>query len=193
MSFKEIKIPYGSRVYGTNDEKSDYDYIIITENRTEQVLTPNESINYISKSDFQKQLIKHEISALEGYFWMEQNNIFHPFQFELNKQQLRKSLSAKASNSFVKFKKKISLENEDNYIGLKSLFHSIRIPTFGVDIVEGLVNFQNSFLIKLWSEMKKDAEETNYNLDFLIEKYKPIYNKQMSAFRKVAPKEPQEK
>jgi hypothetical protein len=66
-------------------------------------------------------------------------------EFELDLFSLRKKISAICNNSWVKASKKLNLVEEDDYTGLKSLFHSFRILSFGIDLAKD--NKINSFFI----------------------------------------------
>lgn len=79
------------------------------------------------------------------------------------------------------------MENEDTYIGFKSLFHSLRIINFGIQLCKNNeIDFESQK--ELWNEI---YEEYIYKKDweYLKNKYKPIYNSLMSEFRLLAPKE----
>ena len=183
---------YGSRVYGTAIETSDWDFVVINNNGFDFLFeSDNVDIHYISIETYNNKLKEHDIMALETYY----QNIYgepikeYEIEFKLDLQKLRKSVSSVCNNSFVKFKKKLILENEDNYIGIKSLYHSIRIAELGTKIAIG-----DHTMLKpssyLWTTIKEDAEECNYDWETLNKKYKPIFNEEMSEFRKVAPKFP---
>ena len=105
-----LLIPYGSRVYGTYSDKSDYDYIaIIPKHYNELTGTEwyknNINIHIFNEYDFQKQLNVHKIHTLEGYF--NSSECQTRFSFQLDKSLLRHELSQKSSHSFVKAKKKL--------------------------------------------------------------------------------------
>lgn len=130
----------------------------------------------------------HHITALECYF-LPQIHTYHcdqTFDFKLNLQQLRKSISEKASHSWVKAKKKFEIEDDRKiYIGKKSLFHSMRIIDFGIQIARyGKIEYYNSG-VDLWLRIKDIQSEKwkDYEAEF-----KPLFNEMMSEFRKWAPK-----
>ena len=187
--------PYGSRIYGTNSQESDFDYIYVVDDKSVEELDDQyvfhsdyDPVNYVFHSDydpvnkvyvdyfheinisiygktkFQQMCDDHHISALECIFLpdnMIKNQITdHKFKFELNLQQLRKSISEKASHSWVKAKKKFEVESDRNiYIGKKSLFHSIRIIDFGIQIARyGKIEYYNSG-VDLWLRIKDIQSE----------------------------------
>jgi predicted nucleotidyltransferase len=176
--------PYGSRVYGTANDKSDYDFIVVhnTDFPTQEIVCGNMNIHFYDVATFQKALDDHENWAIECYFLPKDKIIqdTNMFSFTLDKSKLRTNFSAKASNSFVKCKKKFI--DGELYIGQKSLFHSLRIISFGIHLAtEGKLYYDtaNGFYDEI---LKYD------NWEALKEKYQPIYNKLSSEFRIVAPK-----
>lgn len=182
-------VPYGSRVYGTHKENSDYDYLaIIPENRRADTGTEfwhnNVNVHIYNRRDFQNQLDRHKIHCLEAYF-LPGSDVPSQFKFELNLVKLRHVLAHKSSHSFVKAKKKIDVEH-DYYIGWKSLFHSLRILDFGIQIAEQGSIVDYSSMNDVWVEIINNPE---YTWDFYKEKYQPVYNDLASKFRKLAPKE----
>ena len=188
---------YGSRVYGTYSKDSDFDYIYVFDDDKAEKLDDQyvfngkntvENISVYGITKFQQMLNDHHISALECYFVPQEHfTSYHQFDFKLNLQQLRKSISEKASHSWVKAKKKLEVEDSRNiYVGKKSLFHSIRIIEFGIQIARyGKIEYYNSG-VDLWLRIK-DIESQNWK-DY-EEEFKPIFNEMMSEFRKWAPKE----
>lgn len=184
--------PYGSRVYGTNSEKSDYDFIIISNKSVKEfALSSNDNkinVHLYSVSDFQEQLNNHKISAMECFFLpkdklLKSSNLF---KFKLNKNLLRSVISEKASHSWVKAKKKLEVEKDkDVYIAKKSLFHSLRIIDFGTQIAKDGKIIDYSSSNNIWDEIKDDGID---DWDFYKEKYQDIFNSRMTEFRKLAPK-----
>ena len=183
-----LLVDYGSRVYGTHTDKSDYDYLAIIPASYKQLTgtewyRDNINIHIFNEYDFQKQLNLHKIHTLEGYFYSEECH--NKFDFSLDKSMLRHELSQKSSHSFVKAKKKITIEY-DYYIGWKSLFHSLRILIFGIQIATKGKIYDFSEANHYWTEI---LEAQEYNWDYFKTKYQPIYNDLASQFRLVAPKD----
>lgn len=125
--------PFGSKVYGTITEQSDDDYVVVVKGDKELdygIHTESVNIHVYSEASFQKLLEAHDIVALECIFSKE-----NEYEFTLDLEKLRRSVSSVASNSFVKCKKKLVPGPDYNpYIGKKSLFHSMRILNFGIQI-----------------------------------------------------------
>ena len=182
---------YGSRVYGSITDKSDFDYIVIKKSgprEEKSVERERVNINVISEEDFRKDLDAHEISALECWF-IKAYDILKgdiDINFVLDKVKLRHSISEKASHSFVKAKKKFVVPEDKNiYAGKKSLFHSLRIIDFGIQIASShSINFGSANHIH-----KEIMDNSSENWEDYQDKYKPLYNSMMSSFRLLAPKE----
>lgn len=131
---------YGSRVYGTATKSSDYDYIFVVKKRdNEQFSDRLININFFTDEGHQQRLDEHEISALECQYlspeFILKETKKYTFKFDIAK--LRHSLSRKSSNSWVKCKKKLTVEKDyDLNLGRKSMFHSFRIIDYGLQIAE---------------------------------------------------------
>lgn len=174
---------YGSRLYGCATEKSDHDYVIIVDYDGDlhyNLELPKTDACVYSEFTFIKMIRNHDIVALECIF----QNPKDPYAklLELDLDKLRRSISSKASHSFVKAKKKIL--QGDYHVGKKSLFHSLRILNFGMQIAKygKIVNYSsaNSFCKLI----------LNYHTtDWIMHEYrfKPIYNGKKSIFKKLAP------
>lgn len=175
---------YGSSVYGCTSSKSDSDFIVIVESDNDELYySVNEDeadFTVYSKSKFIKRIHDMHISALECIFQSDDDPFLKHFKLDLEK--LRREISGVSSNSFVKCKKK--LKDGEDYIGRKSMFHSIRILMFGIQIAKfgRIVDYSqaNQFLPAIM-EMK-DWEEIKYIMQ-------PIYNGLKSDFKKLAPLE----
>lgn len=189
---------YGSRVYGSNDNESDYDYIVIVSDDCdveEQMKMDDGDISFYTHSQFKKLLETHEISALEClwetyyvYSTDYQSMYRDFFNTIFNRTTLRKSISAKANNAWAKFHKKLTVEKDYNYrIGIKSLFHSIRLYIFGWQIATRGYIYDFSMANDIWKEIQSYPQDTSF--EDLKEIFKPIYNKWHSLFVQAAPKE----
>lgn len=203
----KIVFMYGSHVYGTNNNKSDEDFLIIGGYEPLEYLENNQSIRIFPLQDFIIFLEMHEPIAFECISILKMNNekyvrvldtkfsnILKRFYEEtFNIIKLRKAFSQKASNSFVKAKKKILLEDEDYYIGMKSLFHSIRIFDFGIQIAKNHFIEDFSAANYVWNEILKEEEKfksitSEDEYKELIEPWKKLYNEKHSEFKSVTSK-----
>lgn len=182
---------YGSHVYQTATEKSDTDFIIVLKEKN-NLLAVNEiikhaDVNIYEKLEFEKLIEEHEISVLEclflkpQYIWKESNK----WDFNLSLPQLRKACSAKSSNSWVKAKKKLIVDEDYNlYIGQKSAWHAIRILEFGRQIattgkIDDFTAVNHLYLPIL-------ACPDWLTID---SKFRQVYNSTSTNFKLVAPKE----
>jgi predicted nucleotidyltransferase len=205
--FKEIDIDkvinvyfYGSHVYGCETEKSDYDYIIVYDQEIDEVDTIETKMcdlvlnaSLYSPRKFQEMINLHRIDALECLFLREDWKYeTMKFDFNLDLEQLRRTISAISSNSWVKTKKKIN--QGDNYIGKKSLFHSLRIADYGIQVAkEGkIVSYTKPYSDILDYETFKELllEIMCFETwEELKEKYQNTANNLRTKFREVAPLE----
>jgi hypothetical protein len=187
--------PYGSRVYGVADEQSDTDMILVSEFSHEQETQYNwfgTDITVWSAAEFQRLLDIHEPSALECYFLPDEMAIRSMgFMFRLDLEKLRRAFSEKSSNSWVKAKKKIEVHGEWR-IGLKSLFHSMRLLEFGIQIAkEGRITDYGA-ANNYWRDIRRQqlglADFNNFtSWQDYKEYWQPKYNKLRSDFRVAAP------
>lgn len=182
---------FGSRVYGTYDENSDYDFYVISDDVVKSFEYKTDDLNaHVYNTDQFNQLLgSHHIGAMECFFApieFKFNCNEDDFIFDLDLVKLRHSISQVCSNSFVKAKKKFEVENEP-YIAKKSLFHSIRIAKFGTQIAKHgkIVEFSNAKLLDMYKDIM-ECKHTDW--EFYKNKYKPIFNHYMSEFRKETPK-----
>lgn len=180
---------YGSSTYGTQTDTSDSDFVIIVDMKDDYIQYESDNVDmHILSIDYYKKLLNdHDIMSLEVYFNPYPIKSFET-DFELDKVKLRHKISSVISNSWVKAKKKVTLENEDSYIGIKSCFHAIRIARMGTLIATKDKNIFPSSNITLWFNMLSDAIKCNYEWDLFSKIYKPVFNKAKTEFKKVAPK-----
>lgn len=180
---------YGSFVYGTFvDGTSDYDYIVIVPDTMsdldeQQFEYNNCQYTVHTARNWQEMLDRCDVDAIETYFLPEQFIVKETVVFiaDITKEKIRNSFSHVASNSFVKCKKKLEVEESyDPKTGKKSLWHSLRIVDFGIQILQNdkIVDYSN--MNYLYDEIVK-SEETNW--EHFKTKYKPIYNALKTKFR----------
>lgn len=184
------KYPFGSRVYGSHKKDSDFDYIAVIDDY-HQNLDINTQI--YTTNDFQVALDNHDIPALECYFLPEnmviKNN--HKFSFTLDKFKLRRSVSTIASNSFVKGKKKLTVAGDyDKKLAIKSVFHSLRILDFGIQIASNgkIIDYSSSNWILDDLISMTNNLESNSAWKAIEDKYKKIYNDRATKFKSLCPK-----
>lgn len=203
-------LPYGSRVYGTHSKNSDWDSIKVVQGLDIEIESygtsefsepgiPSEFNQRIMSIDkFQKKLDEHDVVALEAYFGVVDVNALQNIDvaFTLDLQLLRHSFSQKSSNSWVKAKKILEVEvpkygpNEwarfnEIHRAKKSLFHSLRIIRFGIQIASNgkIVDF--SECNDIHTNIMQDQSIIWSHYDDL---YRSTKNDYMTEFRELAPK-----
>lgn len=185
--------PYGSRVYGTAHEHSDWDYIAIDQTgRVDEMIRGQINLKIMTPEHFQSMLDEHHVTVLECLYLpasMIEIKPAKPWLFKLSKEKLRHSFMEKVSKDWVKAKKKFVSPYEhaedEMYRGKKSLYHSFRILSYGIQIAKfgKIVAYDemNSVYNKIMSN--PSTVWTDYE-----DEWKAYYNSLCSEFRKVAPK-----
>jgi len=133
---------YGSRIYGTSNEDSDYDIILIGASLLEhseknlKIDGKRLNVHIITPDVFKRGLENHDIMNLECYFSPDWARLQEKEQlkFVLNKKKLAKNIIAQSFNSWQGGKHR--LNEGDNYRGLKSIFHSLKMLMFAIQILE---------------------------------------------------------
>lgn len=187
---------YGSRVYKTNTEISDRDVVVVLKNHQNDLLTSKliEQLSKIfdvtaySEEQFLEKVNLHDIDALECMYLPNDSvykNELIGFNIPIHLPTLRHSVSQKASNSWVKAKKKFSVEADfDPYIGKKSAWHSIRILDFGTQIATNQKIINYTSVNHLYQPIMNCQTWEELELNF-----KKVHNEYASKFRLHAPKE----
>ena len=178
---------FGSRVYGTSGYSSDWDFIMIANNAVsnQEIRSGDFNIHVIVPDEFEKMLKAHHPGAIECFYAPQEFRLLETitFNFKISIPSLRHSFSHVSSNSWVKCKKK--LEQNDYYIGVKSLFHSLRIPMFGIQIAkEGYIS-DFSCANKIYDII---FSRNDWPWEELDEKFRPLKNQILTDFRKVTQK-----
>jgi hypothetical protein len=175
---------FGSRVYGTASHGSDWDIVLIANAPSYEVEVKSGDLNiHIVTPDVALKYAKdNHIKAIECLCAPEWAKIIDfDFNFVYNEKSFRHNISHTVSNSWVKAKKKLA--QGDYYIGLKSLFHSLRIVDFGTQFASNRsIDFSSSN--DLWYQMN----ERQYNWQELSLMYKELINKRLTEFRKLVSK-----
>ena len=186
--------PYGSRVYGTHGHSSDHDYIVVYDFDYNDVVNKDSqqydsydksiSVHTYHEQTWNRHLDDQKIFAVECHSLMP----MEMFSFQCRHDLLRKEISSKASNSWVKCKKKLTVETGEEHIGIKSLFHSFRIPMFGIQVAQQgrIVDF--TVANDLWFNEFEPMLHNIPTWDIIKEEYQPRHNALMSEFRKYAEK-----
>lgn len=183
---------YGSRVYQSHTENSDYDYIIVVKEHFD-----SKDIDYhiYTEESFKMAIYEHDISALECLFLKDEfilkNTVDFKSEFKLNKEKLRTSISTIVNNSYVKCKKKLIVAGDyDLNCGIKSFYHSFRILNYGVQIALKGYIYDYACCNWLLNELRTLSKQYQRNeLWNIIEtRYKEIHKNKKSAFKELCPK-----
>jgi len=200
MQHTKLLFKYGSIVYGTTTERSDEDVVCIVDDEIDlseytngifEHHTGNVDWQFINERRWIEMIKAHHIVWLECYgLPKEKVLIGDPYDymkyFKLDRWTLRKVISQISSNAWAKAGKKMTVEKDfDLYRGQKSLFHSLRILMFGIQIA--------------WKGRITDYTEANWLWDEIYamgdcgwlvyaEKYKALSNKLHSDFVALCPK-----
>lgn len=186
---------FGSFVYDTYDDHSDFDYIIIVNKlplsgNKFTSLSGQTNLNILNVQQFQNQLESHDISALECMSLTKEFILKETikFDFVLNKETLRKSISMITENSWQKAKKKLIVVGDyDRRIALKSAYHAIRIRAFAIQLVQQgtIYDFKEyNYVIKDLLTLKGDYVEL---WDLVSSKYLETFNSLGKMFRELCP------
>lgn len=201
-----LSFMYGSYVYGTNNEKSDKDIIVIVDDDLKletyegieeiHVFPDDEekSIDFqiINNNTFKKMLYNHHIIALESLFMksdmydnFEKFNSLYANYFILDKWKLRKVVSSIVNNSYAKCHKKLIIKKDyDLYRAQKSIFHCIRLYMFAIQIAETGKIYDYAEANPYWVKIQMIGN----NWDEYKSKFKPILNSLRSKLVKLCPK-----
>lgn len=182
--------PHGSMVYGTYTEsQSDKDFIVVVPEYLnidkQQWECDDEQYNIYSVSTWRAKLNRHDIDALECHFLPHYMIVKELMMFDLTIKTalVRESISKTASNSWVKCKKKLTVQKDfAPRVGKKSLWHALRILSFGTQIMVykriidyGSCNFCYNEIVNC------PIDNWGYYKEF----YQPIYNAMKSEFKEV--------
>ena len=177
---------FGSRVYSTHSESSDWDIIMVANNSVEaiELKLDKYNIHIYTPDKFKEDLEWHRINNLECIYaptWakLQENTTYN---LDINFPKLRHATSHISSNSWVKCKKK--LEIGDYHTGIKSIFHSLRIPMFATQVAtKGTIyDFEVANLIweklisKEWTWEELDNEFREMRNDILTD-FRKVYEK----------------
>lgn len=191
----------GSVLYGTFEVGlSDYDWLIVVDDCFTPFLEKfpkgiyqdvqyNNDYEFIAESNFIERLKNNEIDMLECVFSKPDacdGKYKKIVDDNLDKWKLRQSISAICSNSWVKCKKKLTVEKDYNLrIAQKSLWHSLRLYMFGAQIAKHgkIVNWEEAN--DLWIQIR-DTETPTW--DYYKSEYQSMFNKLRTEFVKLCEK-----
>jgi predicted nucleotidyltransferase len=175
---------FGSRIYGTASDKSDYDILLIanTPYPEKELVVDNLNIHILVLDRFLEQLKQHHIGKIECVLspFILKNSV--EISLDIKIPSLRHSISHTCSNSWVKCKKK--LEQGDYYIGIKSLFHSLRIAMFGIQLAEHGKIIDWTCANYIWDKL----QSKQWTWEELDKEFRAERNKILTEFRKITEK-----
>lgn len=183
LRVKNIYI-FGSHCYKVASDKSDYDILIIANTPYEEteIVVDNFNIHILTLNRFLEGLRQFNIRNIEcllsPYIIQEEIKI----ALEIKIPGLRHSISHICSNSWVKAKKK--LEQGDYYIGIKSLFHSLRIAMFGIQLATYGEIKDWTCANWIWNVIKSKT----WTFEELDNYFREERNRLMTEFRKITKK-----
>lgn len=191
-------VVWGSRLYGSAHAESDHDF---------QVVVPDKVIDEIrialsrgwnarrgdvhlhTEADYLQALEDCKPWALETHMapdlFRTTGEMSIKYTYNFDKKKLRDEFAKAASNSYVKCKKKLIVDNDFSpLIAKKSMFHSLRLLDYAWQIAKmgRIVDWSASNnhlrnIMLLPNDWKTIEAE-----------YKPIYNQLASALREACPK-----
>ena len=167
---------YGSQVYGTNVGNSDIDRLVISNEKSGEVIHRDintHNFQCITLTEFQCRLEDHDPVVLEAYI---RDN-----EYPINLGKLRTSFSKVSSNSWSKARKKIT--QGDFELGIKSAFHAIRLLDFGIQLALNS-DIDNWSKYNYVLEDLRSYEEPTW--DIVHSKYDTLYKELRGKFKKAA-------
>lgn len=178
---------FGSRVYETASYGSDWDWVVIanTSIANQEIRSGDFNIHVMTQDGFSNCLKEHKTSQVEAFMAPEEFRLLEDIEIEWSPSipSLRHSFSHTSSNSWVKAKKKMM--QGDYYIGIKSLFHSLRIPLFGIQIANS--GYITDFTEANWI-YNKIFSVSKWKWNDLDSEFRDLRNKISSDFRIVTQK-----
>src|SRR6187402_1827578 len=180
---------FGSQLYGTANEKSDTDLIVI-QGKFKEIDDVN--VHCYTFNTFLNACENGDIACLEVLYAQKsiKETVKIGANINLDKESFRRNNSMLSSNSWVKGKKKlIVLGDYDLDIGLKSIFHSLRILDYCIQIGEQnkIYDFtRDSYILK---DLYKLSESYKYQTlwDAIDAKYRGEFNRRKSLFKTLFP------
>jgi hypothetical protein len=148
---------FGSRVYGTYNESSDWDFVVVanTPDTNREINWFNLNIHLMTVDQYLQHLKEHRSFAVECFYAPKEFRLqeLSRFVWQPNKKSLIHSFTHISNSAWDSF----NARYEDNYqSALKCVFHSLRVPHFGIQILKSgkIENFKecNHFFEKLQSK-----------------------------------------
>jgi len=177
---------FGSRIYCNSNKDSDWDFIVIAKSSypEREFNSGDMNVHVLTPDRFQEGLDQHNIRNIECLMAPSSAILQEKLKinFKINLNRLRHSISHTVSNSWVKAKKKIL--QGDYYIGTKSLWHSMRIAMFGIQLSEHGRITDWSCANDIW----KEIQSKTWTWEELDTRFRSYNNSLMTKFRASAPR-----
>lgn len=221
-----VKIVRGSHIYGSAHKGSDIDMLWIVPDLNEFAKKENKviesdgfihfiddttfdtiyDIQVISYDQFVELINKYDIMAIEALYSAHpcdenHSDIDHLKYSTIDTWKLRQSISAVCNNSWAKFHKKLTVEKDfDLYIGLKSLFHVLRMYRYGIQLAKygKIIDFKcndSGVSIDKWNLktqydyiMSMGDPKSGLSYENIKESIQPLRNFYASELKKYCPK-----
>lgn len=177
---------FGSQVYGNAGSDSDIDIIMVANNSIDstEIRRGLFNIHIYTPDKFKADLEWHRINNLECIYAPDWAKLKETIKYDLNlnMSKLRHSISHVSSNSWVKSEKKLLIGEYKT--GVKSLYHSIRIPMFGIQIATNGKITDFSCANFIWDKIIRKR----WTWEELDTEFRELRNRTLTEFRKVAKK-----
>ena len=109
---------------------------------------------------------------------------------DIDRQKLRMSISTIASNSWVKGKKKLLVSGDyDVKLAIKSVFHSLRILDYGIQIATSGKVYEWDSMNYVLEDLRKLSYQREDLWNAIDTKYRKVFNSKSSEFKSLAPKD----
>jgi hypothetical protein len=173
--------PYGSKIYGTSNEDSDDDFVIVYRSsllpsgsfKDNAISSEDRSVqgSCYSRSGFIDAINNYQISALECIFLPDDKIVQKKMNFSMNKfdvKELSKKIISTASSSWHFANLAYQDDNIDS--SKKNIYHALRILDFGIQIKENrkIVDYGSASLYKELVDYAEDYKPKNFH-DLFIE------------------------
>jgi predicted nucleotidyltransferase len=166
---------YGSRVYGTCHHASDFDFLVVANSldRDREIRYSRYNIHVHTPDKFQDDLWAYHMVNLECIFAPPfaklQEKIDYRKAFGFDQYKLKRSILKQSHDSWIKSKMKFN--EMDIERGTKSLFHSLRMLLFGIQLVESNEITDFSEANHYWEEVNEVKE---FKWTIFKEKFLPL-------------------
>lgn len=164
---------YGSRVYGTFNHDSDFDFLVVANSldREREIKRGRYNIHIHTPDKFQDDLWAFRMVNLECIFAPSFARIQESKMYGvvLDQFKLKRNILKQSHDAWIKSKMKF--REMDIERATKSLFHSLRMLLFGVQMVEKNEIYDFSEANRYWEEIG-EMEEFKWNV--FKEKFLPL-------------------